>query len=113
MAVDITLERYPAGERGGAPEAEAFIKTYNERHGPTEVFLAGSSLVGRWPEVILSNNDVCTKDYGLLKRTPDFFHVRIHGVSVKKLMDILIENAETRRYLETGVDHFRKLPVAA
>jgi len=67
-------------------------RTHAPHLNPTKVFTLGGNNQ-RWPEVIVDDA------HGL--------QTQIVGVTIKALMDALIEDPITRRYLGTGVDHFR------
>ncbi|WP_159953188.1 hypothetical protein [Rhizobium sp. 18065] len=81
------------------------------RDGPwrqTKVEIEPSAYAGRPNEVILHCEEVNLRGSHNLDFLPTELRLRIHGRTVVELMDALIEDPATRRYLASGVDFFRE-----
>lgn len=72
-----------------------FTFSYDRRRDAHELWISTKEVECSY------NQDMLTWGY------VDAVEVRIHGVSMRHLLDALIENEDIRRYLASGVDHFR------
>lgn len=87
------IKFYSRSNHVNARNGHLLYETHAPHLNPTEVDTHGATR-RRWPDVRLHDGKGTTE---------------IVGVTVKALMDALIEDPVTRRYLGTGVDHFREL----
>jgi hypothetical protein len=112
MGVNVITSCEPREHRGTHFLSTELASDRNNQYPPS-VELVRSDFKGRWPELFVRfqhvkrSGDIHDPFY------PDEVNVRIHGITVKALMDALIENPDTRRYLASGVDgaHHRSFPV--
>jgi hypothetical protein len=79
-------------------ELDAVYRSMSNHIIPTSIDVE-TQIAGRWPDISLFHGAIETVSNDGGNVTPREMTLRIHGVTVRALMDRLLEHPDTREYL--------------